>query len=416
MYSKHIFRGGFGLERETLRVDENGRLARTPHIFDDKFLERDFCENQLEIITPVCQSPQEALNTLGELSYRAENELEKTGEHLWLNSNPPYIENEDEIPVAEFTGENRYKSEYRLKLWRRYGKRLMLYSGIHFNYSFSEEYLRDIQNPAQNFEEFKNNIYLKLFKYASRYSWLMVLLTAASPVYDRSLEEDGLFGTGFDGYASRRNGEKGYWNCFVPALDYSSLKAYTQSVQEYIDRGILFSAGELYLPVRLKPKVENSLESLAVGVNHIELRMFDLNPLAGWGVALEDLEFAQYFLLYLSSLPDFEFSPGLQAQAIANHKACAGFDLDKITVNGRAVKEAALELINDIGEYFKDYDEVQKILSFQRAKLQSGKRYSDIVYRKYSKDFSKQFTKDLTRGGFEVCANFLVPVSGGART
>lgn len=74
-----IFKGKFGLERETLRVDKNGKLAQTMHPFKDDNLSRDFCENQLEIITPVCDSIDDAVRSLSELSQNAESELNKNG-------------------------------------------------------------------------------------------------------------------------------------------------------------------------------------------------------------------------------------------------------------------------------------------------------------------------------------------------
>ena len=53
--------GKIGLERETLRVDENGRLAQTPHpLGDSQTFTRDFCENQVEIVTPPSDSAEEA--------------------------------------------------------------------------------------------------------------------------------------------------------------------------------------------------------------------------------------------------------------------------------------------------------------------------------------------------------------------
>ena len=46
MSDKLFYKGKFGLERETLRVDINGRLAQTPHPFtEDGNITRDFCEN-----------------------------------------------------------------------------------------------------------------------------------------------------------------------------------------------------------------------------------------------------------------------------------------------------------------------------------------------------------------------------------
>jgi glutamate--cysteine ligase len=412
--NEYAFEGGFGLERETLRVDFDGRLSQTAHPFTDTHLERDFCENQLEIITPVCDSADSVLEELGRLSQYAENILAANGEYLWLCSNPPHIENEDEIPVAQFDGENLPKTEYRLNLQKRYGKRLMLYSGIHFNFSFSEKFLRTLCPESEDFAEFKNKTYLKLFKYASRYSWLIVLLTAASPLYDASLDGDGLCGTAFDGYSSRRSGDKGYWNSFVPTLDYSSLESYAESAQRYIQSGALFSAGELYLPVRLKPHGKNNLDSLAKnGADHIELRMFDLNPLAPHGVFAEDLKFAHFLLLYLLSLPDFEYSPALQIQAIANHKAAAKFELDGIEINGQRADTAALGLIEDMKIFFSDcdkFDEVCEVLDYQKRKLVGKNRYSDEVYRLTKDDFHGLSLERFIERSKTICANCLEQV------
>lgn len=67
-----------------------------------------------------------------------------------------------------------------------------------------------------------------------------------------------------------------------------------KSVDNYIKKGALFSTGELYLPVRLKPDAGRTLED---GINHIELRMFDLNPLYPMGISADDLNFTHFFIL-----------------------------------------------------------------------------------------------------------------------
>ena len=83
--------------------------------------------------------------------------------------------------------------------------------------------------------------------------------------------------------------EKGYWNTFLPIFDYRSLDAYIQSMEYYIRAGELREIRELYYPVRLKPKGENSLANLKQGVDHIELRMLDLNPFSPVGISKEDM-------------------------------------------------------------------------------------------------------------------------------
>ena len=252
MTNELFYKGCFGIERETLRVDESSRLAQTPHPFgDDEQMTRDFCENQIELITPVCKSVGEAVASLSALDKKARAELEKNGERIWLYSNPPYIENEDEIPVAAFTGEHSGKRVYREQLERRYGKRLMLFSGVHFNFSFEDEYLKTLCGD-DDLDEFKNSFYLKLYKQISLHSWLPLVLSAASPYYDASLDEDGSSGEVRSKYASMRSSERGYWNSFVPILRHESLESFIESIKFYVDKGVLFSAS---LTVEKKQKI-----------------------------------------------------------------------------------------------------------------------------------------------------------------
>ncbi|WP_026053024.1 glutamate-cysteine ligase family protein, partial [Ruminococcus flavefaciens] len=85
--NEYYYRGKFGIERETLRVDSHGRLAQTVHPFgNDEHITRDFCENQIELVTPVAESIDEALGHLAELDRRARKVLSDNGESLWLYS------------------------------------------------------------------------------------------------------------------------------------------------------------------------------------------------------------------------------------------------------------------------------------------------------------------------------------------
>lgn len=397
--NKYIFDGCFGLERETLRVTENGALAPTPHPFDEcPYIDRDFCENQTELITPVCESIDEMFHELERLDYSARKTLEKQGEYFWLCSNPPRIETEDDIPIARFCGAKSFKRKYRENLERRYGKRLMLYCGIHFNFSFSDKFIRSIHTDGSDYKDFKNALYFRLSKQVVRYSWLCVLLTAASPVYDLSLDGDGLYGSGFDGYASRRSGDKGYWNKFVPILDYTDIDAYIASIERYIESGDLFSAGELYLPVRLKPHGENSLRSFSKhGTDHIELRMFDVNPLSEFGFLPSDAEFAHYFLIYLLSLPDFEFTPELQRTAVKNHREAAKYDLSEIKINGYGATDAGLGMLTDMEIFFKDFPAALQNIAFQKRKLLGNNRFCVKVYQRYSGNFQEQMLYDTLK-------------------
>ena len=275
--NKYINEAEFGIERESLRVSADGSLAQTPHPFEShKNIDRDFCENQIEFISDVFNKPEQVNEQLWELQRLVNGKLKENGEFLWSFSNPPRISGENEIPVAEYTGSLRNKSVYRRYLAKKYGKIKMLFSGIHLNFSFTQELIKTVfeQSEYNDFNDFKNDLYLKLAARLTEYAWLVVYLTAASPVSDDTV------GTESNIYSSIRCSERGYWNYFTPILDYSNLQRYTGSIQKYIDDGNLRSVSELYYPVRIKPRGANSLEALAKnGINHIELRVIDVNPL-----------------------------------------------------------------------------------------------------------------------------------------
>lgn len=360
----HTFEGKFGIERETLRVDRFGRLAQTPHPFGNHpHITRDFCENQIELVTPVCRSIDEALDSLAELDDEVRRVLAENEEHLWMYSNPPHFETEDDIPIAEFTGAHSAKTAYRKYLEQKYGKRLMLFSGIHFNFSFSGDYLRKLNTKHEDYRHFRDALYLRLYKQLMRHSWLLVLLTASSPFYDASLDKNGKCGIIKSRYASMRNSERGYWNQYLPIVDHHCLSSFTYGISKYIKAGFLHSASELYLPVRLKPKGENSLENLAEnGVDHIELRMFDLNPDAPLGIDGRDLEFAHLLMIYLLSLPDFVFTPQLQTQAAADHKNAALLEPDSLLVH------RADDILNTMREFFSGNRKAEEIIAFEQKK------------------------------------------------
>ena len=63
-------------------------------------------------------------------------------EYLWPISNPPMIRDEAEIPVAKFVGEAHSIETYREYLADKYGKKIMLYCGIHYNFSFHRDLIR----------------------------------------------------------------------------------------------------------------------------------------------------------------------------------------------------------------------------------------------------------------------------------
>ena len=135
----------FGLERETLRVTDSGRMAHTPHPFpaDHPRIVRDFCENQAEINTGVSVSAEGAVRELADVDaeLRAALAACSSPEWLWPSSNPPPLAGDDDIPIARFDGPRAGKTLYREHLAAGYGRRRMAFCGVHVNISFAPELL-----------------------------------------------------------------------------------------------------------------------------------------------------------------------------------------------------------------------------------------------------------------------------------
>ncbi|MDD5795461.1 MAG: hypothetical protein PUD24_00805 [Oscillospiraceae bacterium] len=402
---KNMLKASFGLEKESLRIDKDGFLSHTKHPFEsNRNIDRDFCENQIEIITDVFENADDLYKNLEEIqSYitKSLSELKTGQEFLWNFSNPPYVKGENDIPVASFKGDLKSKELYRNYLAEKYGKKKMLFSGIHFNFSFDDELLKIGFNESgfSDYKQYKNNVYLQLAKQLTKYSWLIVYLMSASPVTDGSFFDDRDLGkTVVTEYSSIRCGKEGYWNDFVPVLKYTTIEEYVKNIQEYINSGRLASVSELYYPIRLKPKGENSLDNLVnSGVNHIELRMLDINPLSPVGIIKEDIYFLHLLIVYLSSLEDIEFDEKEQIEAVENIKNSSLLDDKNICIKSGgkslSIKEEALKILENTERFFNKHSNKKalQIISYQKDKiLKQDNRYAAIVKNKFGNDYVKK--------------------------
>lgn len=407
-----LFLGNFGLEKENLRITPDGHMAHTTHPFGGhKHIVRDFCENQTEINTSVLHTSEEAIESLYAYTREIQRELAQLPEPelLWPFSNPPYIINESDIPIAKFTGEQAVKTAYREYLSDRYGRYKMTFCGIHVNFSFADELLKEdfLLSDTKDYNEYKDRVYLDLAERASAYGWILTAITAASPLLDSSFIEKKTFdGNAFNGMASTRCSELGYWNYFTPIFDYTDIRAYADSIQEYVDTGLISAPSELYYPIRLKPSGDNDLLRLRnEGADHIELRMFDLNPLCPEGLDIRDLKFAHLLLVFLASTTMPSFSAKHQVQAAQNFKNAAHYDLKTVKIvmpddEVLSVVEAGQKVISSMRNFFKDTtEEITAILDFEEQKfIEPETRYAWKLRRLFADGFVK--------GGLELAKKY----------
>ena len=399
---EHLLDGAFGIEMERLRILGDGTLSKTVHPFPgDKHIVRDFSENQTEINTGVNTGVDEAIK---ELEYHTERIHEKLKtleepEYLWPFSNPPYLGSEKDVPVAQFNGEDAHKTVYREYLSDKYGRYKMTFSGSHVNFSFAENLLKadfDLQSEP-DFMKYKNKLYLELAQKMAVYGWLLVAVTAASPIVDSSFMEKGVYGKSiFTGLSSVRCSELGYWNDFPPTFDYSDIDSYVDSIEKYVKNEWLKAPSELYYPIRLKPAGENTLISLRKnGIDHIELRMFDLNPLIHTGIDARDVKFAQLLMVWLAAMPSWYVSKKDQINAVQNFKNAAHYDLKTVKIarterRARSVAHEALKVLGWMKEFYQGLkmDEVQDILDFEYEKfVDPEKRYAWQVRKQYQDNY-----------------------------
>ncbi|MCK5779930.1 MAG: bifunctional glutamate--cysteine ligase GshA/glutathione synthetase GshB [Psychrilyobacter sp.] len=328
--NRFLTKCNFGLEKENVRVDFKGHLALTKHpkAFGDKmnnpYITTDFSESQIEMITPSLDTIEETFNFLDGLHDMITLELK--GEYLWPQSTPPSLPDKDEIPVSEFCDcESGLEAEkYRDYLAEKYGKKKQLLSGIHYNFSFKDEFLNLLHKDSEitDFSLFKDEVYLKMSRNFFKYRWILIYLFGANPSVHDSYDIDCLEGGGNCGSSTQkgsdfldeiapnsysytdgnsfRNGMCGYKNKETFKVSYNSRKEYIKDIKNLINENKLISEKEYYSPIRLKAKDNgNLLKSIEEdGIEYVEVRLLDLNPMVKTGLSVDQLYFVHSFLLF----------------------------------------------------------------------------------------------------------------------
>jgi glutamate--cysteine ligase len=336
--------GLFGLEKENIRVDLAGNLAQTPHpeVFGNKlkhpYITTDFSESQIEMITPPLPEISQAIGFLETIHDIVSLELKD--EYLWPQSIPPILPSDQQIPIAEYGEDGKEAREYREFLAEKYGPKNQLFSGIHFNFSYSEKLLGMLFNQAKSslsYEDFKDEIYLKTTRQMLRFRWLYILLYGNSPVVDPSFElqcKMAPYPVQNDLIAlSIRNSCFGYQNFDDLFPEYSSVKKFRNSIEKMISEDKIAAAKELYCPVR--PKFLDGPEH----ISYLEFRFIDNDPLTKAGISPEALQFLHALALFglLSDETD-DFDAARQAEANRYHTGVALYGLDTESKSGKKYK------------------------------------------------------------------------------
>src|SRR6185295_19763219 len=116
-----------------------------PHITTD------FSESQLELITGTHSSAEALVQQLTEIHQFVFRHI--GDEILWVASMPCGLPADDAIPLGRYGSSNvgRMKTVYRTGLSHRYGRRMQMISGIHYNFSLPDSIwpITDIGEPNE---------------------------------------------------------------------------------------------------------------------------------------------------------------------------------------------------------------------------------------------------------------------------
>lgn len=383
--NKNMFSGLFGLEKENVRVNKKGELAMTKHpeVFGESnpFITRDFSEAQIEMITPPQTSIKSAYNFLENIQVVVEKTLKD--EFLWPQSNPPILPDDTDIPIATYN-QNLEATKYRDYLKQKYGAKKSVISGIHFNLSFSDEYIRqlwDEQQSESSFVDFKNEIYLNVMRSFMYYRWFFIYLLSSSPIFHETFvaqcvdkSEVSLAGDcQLDGMKSLRSSVCGYRNKTDYQLNYETLDTFKASIQQLIASREIKQESELYQAVRIK---RNDNAEAA----YLEFRFIDINPYVATGVYEHDLQFIHLFALYFSQQTRFDFTVQRQEEATRNQDNM-NHEQDSylITIDGeeKSAFVAGQELLQQFSTWAEQLQEVpyplETILAENFKRLQDKK-------------------------------------------
>ncbi len=374
-----------GIEKESLRLDADGRLAQTPHpaglgsALTHKSITTDYSEALLEFITPVDTNIQSGLETLANIHSFVYQHLDD--EILWSASMPCIVSGDDGIPVAQYGTSNvaRMKTVYRYGLGHRYGRMMQAIAGIHYNFSMPAEFWQmcwEADGGQGELHDYVTERYLGLIRNFRRYSWLLIYLYGASPAvcasFLRGRDDHGLQPFDEQGRSlhlphgtSLRMGDLGYNSSAQKGLNicYNSLDKYIETLRaaimqphpdyaayssgrdgnyEQLNDSLLQIENEFYSPIRPKRVAfsgETPLNALRRGgIEYIEVRCVDVSPFTPLGIDDQQIRFLDVFLLYclLEESPDCDDDE--QARQSAN--------LEAIVTRGR---EPGLMLDTDTG-------------------------------------------------------------------
>ncbi|MCZ6722934.1 MAG: glutamate--cysteine ligase, partial [Gammaproteobacteria bacterium] len=245
-----------GLEKESLRVAVDGSIAQTTHptglgsALTHPSITTDYSEALLELVTPPFEHFGETLQFLDDTHRYVYSQLDN--EILWVTSMPCVVAGDASIPIAEYGSSNaaKMKTAYRRGLGHRYGRVMQAIAGVHYNYSYPDEFWNMYQSllgDKRDSQTFISESYIGMVRNLQRFGWLVPYLfgvspaicgsfLGASPTSLEKLFEHSYYGpfatslrVGDIGYQNSKEGEAGFNVSYNSLQDYIDCLSYAIS-------------------------------------------------------------------------------------------------------------------------------------------------------------------------------------------
>lgn len=385
-----------GLEKESLRVSDEGSVSMAPHPRElgsalcHPRITTDYSEALLELVTAPSTSGDEVLGALREIHQFVYSQLD--GECLWVASMPCVLQGEESIPIARYGSSNvgRMKHIYRVGLGFRYGRIMQAIAGIHFNYSPAASVWPALAAAVGETDDrqFRDRCFMGMLRNLKATNWLVSYLFGASPAVCKSFLPNG--GAGLEAFdrntwyyphgTSLRLSDIGYSNRAVGGLQisYNSLDEYVAGLARAVamphppyerigtqrdgawlqlNANVLQIENEYYSFVRPKRVPEGNEKRTSAlargGIEYVELRSVDLNPWEPTGISERTMRFLEVFCLAALLTPSAPMRSSGQAEQDDNVQAVARFGRSaglKLRRGGEqvAVADWALEILDQL--------------------------------------------------------------------
>lgn len=423
-----ILQGGLkGLEKESLRVDPDGNLARTSHphglgsALTNEFITTDYSEALLELVTPPFRETWQLLQFLCDLHQFVYRQIGE--ELLWSTSMPCRLEGDESIPIASYGSSNigMMKTVYRRGLGHRYGRMMQAIAGVHFNYSFPPELwpvLETVLEVSRGGQQFISESYFALLRNYRRYGWLVLYLFGNSPALCRSfvagrphslkpLDAETLH----EPHAtSLRMSDLGYRNksqagvqisvnsqaeyirdlgraVSTPHPDYQRIGVKVDGEYRQLNANLLQIENEYYSfirPKRVARSGERPTCALARGgVQYVEVRALDVSAVDPVGANENKLRFMEAFLALCLLKESAPIADAEQSELDANHAVVAHRGREpglRLCRDGREIElgDWAVELIDSMRGICELLDEGDEARSYTAALAEQEAKIHDV--------------------------------------